>query len=416
MATAVDHALSPYTVNYGNRPRYMDVTQLFEAEIARLRAAQVPGTSGRVRELFDFLATRGPDAPSASQDDLSREVFGQETSDADDATVRVYIHRLRKKLEDFYAANDGGEQSDRARIVLPSGTYALRLEGVDAVSTRPGSYRANRPSTLIAAGVALAVLALVALFAWAQRAEAPNALWEPLAASDRPVLLVLGDYYIYGEIDPVRPEQSRLIRDFRVDSEQDLAALQEAEPDRYGFAEDVGLTYLPFSAAYALQEVMPVLAGAGKDVEVIAASALEPDMLNRFDVVYVGLLSGMGLLEEQAFAGSSLRMGESYDELVDRESGQIWTSEEARSLASPAFYRDYAYLARFTASTGAEVVVIASQRETGLRGISPIMASDELPPEIAQALGGEGFEALVQVTGQQGADLDDRVILARQRR
>lgn len=360
------------------------------------------------------MAQRGLEAESASQDDLAREVFGQETSDADDATVRVYIHRLRKKLEDFYAANEAGEGG--ARLVLPSGTYALRLEGIEKVRTQPGSYRANRPSTLIAAGVALAVLALVALFAWTQRAEAPNPMWETLAASERPVLLVLGDYYIYGEIDPVRPEQSRLIRDFRIDSEAELAAPQEAEPERYGYAEDVGLSYLPFSTPYGLQHIMPVLAQADKQVEVIAASDLEPDMLNRFDVVYVGLLSGMGLLEDQAFANSSLRFGESYDELVDRESGQIWTSNEARSLASPAFYRDYAYLARFTASTGAEVVVIASERETGLRGISPLVVSADLPDGVADVAGGAGFEALVQVTGQQGADLADRLILARERR
>ncbi|MFB0612378.1 helix-turn-helix domain-containing protein [Aurantiacibacter poecillastricola] len=394
----------------------MDVTQQFEAEIRQLRTREVPGTSRRLRELFDYFAARGAEAESASQAEIAREVFGQDDTDADDASVRVYVHRLRKRLEDHYAAGGGEGQ---ARIVLPSGVYAFRLEGVEAPASepapRPGSYRANRPSTLIAAGVALAALALVAAFAWTQRPAAPNSLWAPLAASERPVLLVLGDYYIYGEIDPVRPEQSRLIRDFRVDDESDLAALQEAEPERYGTAEDVGLTYLPFSAAYGLEHVMPVLAEAGKEVEVIAASALEPDMLNRFDVVYVGLLSGMGLLEDQAFATSSLRIGESYDELVDRDTGQVWTSDEARSLASPAFYRDYAYLARFTASTGAEVVVIASERETGLRGISPIAVGD-LPEEIEAVSGGAGFEALVQVTGQQGADLDDRLILARERR
>lgn len=392
----------------------MDVTPLFESEIARLRAAQVPGESGRVRELFDYLAARGPAAESATQDELAREVFGQQGSDADDATVRVYVHRLRKKLEDFYAANGPGEHG--AHIVLPSGTYALRLEGVERAAEAPQPARSSKPAISIAAAAALIVIALAALFAWSQRAAVPNALWEPLAESDRPVLLVLGDYYLFGEIDPVRPEQSRLIRDFRVDSEQDLAALQEAEPERYGYAEDVGLTYLPFSLAYGMKAVMPVLAEAGKDVEIIASSELEPDMLNRFDVVYIGLLSGMGLLEEQAFAGSTLRIGESYDEIVDRDSGQVWTSDEARSLASPAFYRDYAYLARFTASTGAQVVVIASQRETGLRGISPLAVDASLPEGVSDAAAADAFEALVQVTGQQGADLDDRLILARERR
>lgn len=398
----------------------MDVTRLFDAEIDRLRAAGVAGESGRVRELFDWLAARGPHAESATQDELARRVFGQQQPESDDATVRVYIHRLRKKLEDYYAANEPGEAG--TRVELPSGTYALRLAGVDAASTAPGPATAasaqasRRPRGAVLLGIMLlALLAGTSLYLL-NRDSAPNALWQPIVASDRPVLLVLGDYYIYGEIDPVRPEQSRLIRDFRVDSEQELAALQEAEPDRYGFAEDVGLTYLPFSAAYGLQAVMPVLADAGKDVEVIAASELEPDMLNRFDVVYVGLLSGLGLLEDQVFADSTLRVGESYDELVDRESGQVWTSDEARSLASPAFYRDYAYLAAFTASTGAHVVVIASQRETGLRGISPLTMSDSLPDEIAEVAGSPPFDALVQVTGQQGADLDDRVILARERR
>lgn len=394
----------------------MDVTAYFEAEISRLRSAGVAGQSGRVRELFDWLAERGPDADSATQDDLAREVFGQQETEADDATVRVYVHRLRKKIEDFYAVHGPGEGG--ARVELPSGIYALRLQTDEAPLSQQSTVEraSRRPGVL-----ALLAIVLVALLASAPlylflRDDAPNALWQPIAESDRPVLLVLGDYYIYGEIDPVRPEQSRLIRDFRVDSEQDLAALQEAEPDRYGYAEDVGLTYLPFSAAYGLKAVMPALAEIGEDVEIIAASELEPAMLNRFDVVYVGLLSGMGLLEDQVFADSTLRVGESYDELVDRESGQVWTSDEARSLASPAFYRDYAYLTAFTASTGAQVVVIASQRETGLRGISPLAISDALPDAIAEVAGSPPFDALVQVTGQQGADLDDRVILARERR
>lgn len=391
----------------------MDVTGQFDAEVERLRAADVPGASGRLRDLFDFLAARGPEAESASQEEIAREVFGQHETDADDATVRVYVHRLRKKLEDFYATNSGTGQ--RPRIALPSGTYALRLDPgpVDMPAPRSPKGRSGYVSRILVAAACLVLIAF-AVFGLSL-STARNAIWQPITGSDRPVLLVIGDYYIFGEFDPVRPEQSRLIRDFRVDSEAELAALMEAEPDRYGFAEHVGLTYLPVASAYGMQQVIPVLAEADKQVTVIAASELEPDMLNRFDLVYVGLLSGLGLLEEQVFAGSSLRLGESYDELVDRESGQTWTSDEARTLASPAFYRDYAYLSGFTASTGARVLVIASQRETGLRGIAPIVTAEVLDADLSAVAGGEGFEALVQVTGQQGADLDDRLIFARER-
>ena len=94
-----------------------------------------------------------------------------------------------------------------------------------------------------------------------------------------------------------------------------------------------------------------------------------------------------------------------------------YTSEEARSLASPAFYRDYGYLARFRAPGGSLVAVVAGARETALRGLAPIVAGAELPGPLGSlAEGDEGLEALFQVTGQQGADLSDRLIVARARR
>lgn len=398
----------------------------FGAEVARLRAQGVPGSSGRLRDLLDFLAERGPDAAPASQAEIALAVFREVQSDADDATVRVYVHRLRKKLEEHY--RDHPPEPGAAVLEIPAGSYTLRLaggaqgQGAQAGAGSDGGevlHAAGRAGQLVWLG--LATLALVLAFAggWLLQgalSNRVNAIWQPLMDSERPVLLVLGDYYLFGEIDPVRPDEGRLIRDFRVNSAEDLLRMQEAEPDRYGMAEDVGLNYLPFQTAFALEDVSPLLQRGGKQVQVIAASDLTSAMLSSHDVVYIGLLSGMGLLEEITFSGSSLRIGESYDEIVDRVSGQVWLSDEARRLASPAFYRDHAYIGRFTAPGGALVLVLASERVTGLRGVGAIVSRSGLPAPLAErAAGHGGFEALFQVTGQQGADLSDRLILARSR-
>lgn len=395
----------------------------FDAEVARLRALGLGGQGGRLADLFDFLADRGPDAPSATQAEIAEAVFGQALVDADDASVRVYVHRLRKKLEDHYRTNP--VPAGAVMLELPAGTYALRLVGGDLLAeTDPAAESAPPPPSLSArlprTWLALAAMLLVAVFAagWliAGRGQGvPNAVWQPLAASDRPVLVVLGDYYLFGEIDPVAPEEGRLIRDFRVNSPADLINMQESEPERYGNAEDVGLNYLPFQAAYALEDLAPLLAAQGKAVDIVPASQVTIDMLNSHDVVYIGLLSGMGLLEDITFADSTLRLGESYDEIYDRQANRRWVSDEARRLAAPVFYRDYAYVARFTAPGGALVTVVASERVTGLRGIGPIVTGADLPDELASAARGDGFEALYQITGQQGADLSDRLVLARAR-
>ena len=391
--------------------------QAYAAEVARLQASGAIGDAGRLRELFDYLAARGPSASPATQADIADAVFGQPDTGGDDATARVYIHRLRKRLEDYYAAN--GDGPDGTRLVLPAGTYALRLAGREEGDEAPRapSWVRRWPYAL-----ALAVALLVAFFIGRSmpgdgEAAPVNEMWQPFLDSPRPKLLAVGDYYIFGEIDPVRPEEGRLIRDFRVNSPLDLELMQDLEPDRYGNAEDVGLNYLPFSSAYALREIVPVLTRGGREVRVIAASSLEPDMFSRYDVIYVGLFSGMGLLEDMTFDRSGFTLGESYDELIDKPSGKTYTSEEARRIASPVYYRDYGYVARFRTPGGALVAVVAGARDTGLRGISPIVAGGELAgPLEERASDTVDFEALYQITGQQGADLSERLLLARTRR
>lgn len=392
---------------------------MFDAEVARVRTSGALGEGGRLMELFDFLAGRGPDTPSASQAEMAETVFGQTETSVDDATVRVYIHRLRKRLDDFYAAQ--GEGPGGARLTLPPGTYALRLAPENGDEAPAGARRERRHlGSFSALLLALAVLAGAFLLGreLPRQGEAPpaNALWQPFLESPRPKLIVVGDYYMFGEIDPLNPERGRLIRDFRVNSRSDLIQMQDLEPDRYGAAEDVGINYLPFSVSYALADVVPILARDGRRVTIIAASQLEPEMLNFFDVVYVGWFSGMALLEDVNFTGSGFEIGESYDELHDKGSGRTYTSEEARKVASPVYYSDYGYLARFHSPSGALVAVVAGARDTGLRGISPIAGSADLPEGIASTAGAGDFEALYQITGQQGADLSQKLLLARRRR
>lgn len=391
----------------------------FAEEVARVQAAGALGESGRLRELFDYLADRGPAAEPATQAEIADSVFGQLDSAGDDATVRVYIHRLRKRLEDFYATQGDGFAG--ARLTLPAGAYALRLVFPDAASEAAGapSARSSQSWLWAVAFAAVIAIAFAVVRSFGSGGDAPpvNSFWKPFLESERPIVIVVGDYYMFGEIDPVRPELSRLIRDYRVDSPTDLAAMQEAEPARYGNAEDVGLTYLPLSIAYALRYVMPVLARDGETVHVIPASELSADTARESNIVYLGLISGMGLLEDTTFSGSSFAVGESYDELVDTVAGRTYTSEEARSLASPVFYRDYGFVARFEAPGGTLVGVVAGARDTALRGLAPIVSAAQLPDRLGDlAEDDQGFEAVFQITGQQGADLSERVLGARARR
>lgn len=375
------------------------------------------GDSGRLRDLFDYLADRGPDAVSASQADIADAVFGQVATEGDDATARVYIHRLRKRLEDYYERE--GEAERPGRLLIPAGAYALRQAAVPLPEQAAG--RRGLPGKTVGM-IVLALAALLAVFLFGRILAGPaapeaNAFWQPIADSERPLVIVVGDYYMFGELNSFDPDQSRLIRDFRIDSPTDLARAQEAEPDRYEQAEDVGLTYLPLSSAYALNTVAPVLARPGRDITVVPASELTAATIRDHDVVYIGLVSGMGLLEDLVFTGGTIRTGETYDEFTDSVARQRYTSEEMRRLASPVYYRDYGYFTRLRGPGGGWVAVVAGSRDTALRGLAPALAAADLAPDIAAAArADDGLEGLFQVTGQQGADLSQRLLAVRARK
>src|SRR3984957_11085573 len=106
-----------------------DIAALQQAA-ARIQASGVLGEA-RLRNLFDYLASKTLAGESPKEITIAMEVFGK-TPDFDvsqDALVRVYIHKLRKALEGFYASDAAAEAG--AALHIPRGEYRLR------VNTRP---------------------------------------------------------------------------------------------------------------------------------------------------------------------------------------------------------------------------------------------------------------------------------------
>lgn len=410
------------------QPAISDAETAFAAEVVRVRASKTLGETGRLLELFDFLSGRGAAAEPASQAEIAESVFGQAAAtDSDDATVRVYIHRLRKRLDDYYAEHSS--ENGASRLVIPAGTYALRLrEGEqEVIEEEQGKvarwYEFARANLTIVAPLALLAVVIVGFtlgrVSDGARSAAPvNDIWKPFVDSDRGTVVVVGDYYMFGEYDPLHPEDGRLIREFAINSKTDLARLQESEPARYEMSTDMGLTYLPLSTAYGLQSLMPVLSQNRYPIAVIPASQVDADTFRYWNVVYIGLVSGMGMMENMNFMSSGFAKGETYDDLVDTANSKTYTSGEALKLASSQYYRDYGYVSVFHEPGGALVAVVAGARDTGLRGIAPLVARADLPPELerlAKQGGDKGFEALIEITGQQGANLSQKVVEARER-
>jgi hypothetical protein len=238
-----------------------------------------------------------------------------------------------------------------------------------------------------------------------RRAEA----WKGLAGSGRPLLVVVGDYYIFGEYED-RLFLRRLIRDFSINSKDDLLARQLEDPKAYERYGDVALQYLPVSAAVALSDLSPLLASA-RSVEVALASDLSPERLKSSDILYVGLLSGLGPLRDPIFTHSRFRIGASYDEIFDRKTQETYTSEAFLATQGNTMYRDFGYFAAFDGPSGNRIAILAGTRDTALMGVAELLTRPAGLKAIgAEARGRPSFEALLEVRGQKNVNLETRIL------
>jgi hypothetical protein len=93
----------------------------------QFRASGLLGKPGALSRLFDFLLARSLTGEVPKEIEIALEVFGKSTTFdvAQDSVVRVYVHKLRRRLEEFAARSLSAHDS---RISIPKGEYRLVLE------------------------------------------------------------------------------------------------------------------------------------------------------------------------------------------------------------------------------------------------------------------------------------------------
>jgi hypothetical protein len=395
-------------------------------EAERLRSSGTLGEA-RVRRLFDYLVTNSLAGQAPKEIAIAIDVFGK-SPDFDvsqDAVVRVYVHKLRKALEEFYDSR-GAEGGPAMHI--PRGEYRLRLSArapLEAIPAVPVAGGKGRRLGVASAAAGLGAAALIVLsVAWLRTPHSDldrvraSPIWSAILNDDRPIMIVVGDYYLVGETDDTMGVK-RLIREYSINSKSDLDNYVAQHPEVADRYMDVGLRYLPIASAFALRDVMVVLAPENRRITVSKMSDVEPRSLKSADIVYIGYLSGMGMLQDIVFAGSRFAVGESYDEVIDKKTHHSYVSEIGSEIMdSPPLtgkeksYQDYGMFAKFRGPGGNTIVVISGTRDEGVSQTAEAVTSAPKLDEFAMRPGSAlPIEALLAVSSVDGVNLSGKLLI-----
>ncbi len=412
----------------------MSDTAQIDDHAERIRASEVLGRSDQLRRLFDYLVECSRHGKVPKESVIAVEVFGRGTDFdvSQDAAVRVYIHKLRRKFEEFYAEHP---EIGPGRLAIPKGEYRLVLEQpprepapADAVPA-VAPVRARNPwkiATFSSLAVLIAV-GIAAVLLWQHRDGSrlaqlsANPVWARLIHDTRPITVVLGDYYIFAETDELSQPQ-RLVREFSINSRSDLDQYLMEHPQMADKYMDAQLSYLPTSSAYVMADIMPLLASTHRPIRIRMMSELEPDALKSTDVVYVGYLSGLGMLADATLSGSRFSVGSSYDELLDDKTHAKYVSQAGDRYArpqdesGPLTYREYSLIAGFEGPSGNQMLIIAGMRDVGLMQAGEALTGLNSLRQLSQHLTGGPFEALYEVTGMNSTNVASKLLVTSPRK
>jgi hypothetical protein len=394
----------------------------------RVRTAGILGRSQPMQRLFDYLVACSERGETPREYDIAVEVFnrGESFDVSQDASVRVYVHRLRQKLDEYY---DGEGREEALRLVIPKGEYKLDLaeraeeSGADPSQAAEAAPRRRRLVPWLAAGFLrlLAINAGIWAALWPHDTTADPmvetrqaSFWTPIMHDDRSIIVVVGDYYIFGDLESgTNMDVQRLIREFSVNSPRDLYEYLMSHPvdaDKY---VDIGLRYLPTSIAFALSRVLPVLGAANSRVRVVLSSDLTPAMIKTSHIIYIGLLSGLESMRDPVFAKSRFSVGTSYDEIIDTKTNQHYVSQINRFDSLDSSSLDYGFLSAFNGPTGNRILVIAGTRDVALRQMAEEITErgtlDALAKSVSDA---PSFEALYSVEAMEQFNMSAKLIAA----
>ena len=415
-----------------------------EPDILREQAASIvrSGALGRSRSyarLLEFLVECARSSRTPKELEIAMEVFGRgaDFDPSQDSMVRVYAHNLRQKLEHYYATTGRNESR---QLLLSRGEYRISLaesdEPAEVVEQAPVAPAPAQPAAvpeqprsvwtrwrLAASGAALLVvgLALGAAIviesepaAPASAAVAKSPIWADMLDDDLPILVVVGDYYIYGELDE-HGDVTRLVRDFNVGSSAELDELMKNDTTLMSRYMDLDLTYLPTGSAFALLDLLRVLYTSNKSVRVVSMSEMNEADLKSSHVIYVGYISALDKLEDFVFASSALTIGYTYDELRNMDTGEIYTSEAGFPEVNHN-YRDYAFISTFPGPGGNQLMIVSGTRDAGLMQAAHALADPMFIASMEQQRPDTGknqppsFEMLYEVTGYGRTNLDAMLV------
>lgn len=190
--------------------------------------------------LLKYLFESSIEGKNISASDIGREIFGKKYQyGKSEATVRVNVYHLRKKIKNYY---EGEGVNDSVHLFIERGQYSVKFKRLSELNNR-------RKKRFVLAGSI--VLLVMVMFAVAFILKKNEQVWHPVFESKSPTTMYLTP--LYGFYGPGPLGKDVFHRDLFINSDDEFASAFDTLPHLKELYRDTDPNYITFEDAAALK-------------------------------------------------------------------------------------------------------------------------------------------------------------------
>lgn len=253
------------------------------------------------QNLLQYLVDSSIKGLTPKEVTVAHDVFqkGKEFNAAEDATVRVHMHNLRNRLEQYYQSEGA---SDDLKLFIPKGHYRVKFVKNERP---PASPRHNAKNILLILLSILFVLLLTYVLVDKLLISKPaiafeitpknNRLWTDFFNNDYPAFVVVGDFLIFHEWAE-RLNRNRRIQDYEINTQDELQRYIEAYPDYYPMPWNLG--ELPHNVLFNMLEIAPIFYAFHQEIKIAFTTEIDINFIKNRNIIYIGEFKNLRVLSD----------------------------------------------------------------------------------------------------------------------
>jgi hypothetical protein len=322
--------------------------------------------SQRYRDLLQYLVEESLAGRSPKESTIGMRFFGKEVSfnSKEDATVRVYINNLRKKLEHYHLTSG---KSHEYRLSIPVGHYKVEFLPATEAEAHPKKDRQILAYSLFAAGIIVSFVVGYSI-GWNRQPlpetlSVPNPIWTDFVkAGSRPTLFVLGDYFFLRE----RGEISAYYRTITINTPEEYQERLRRDPSFAKRYEQNDFTYIRPSAPWGIAQLLPIIQKSKSGYSIKLASQFTTSDFKANNVVFIGALKTLFSFRQFLHIFKIEYAGFPEGVKIHSEKGDSVHEFLAGNQRGGGYVKDFSVVAKGAGPEGSTILMLAGFSESGV--------------------------------------------------